>query len=50
MVEWVAGYRSNKNITLDGVAKAEGFTDYIRTQLQSQHQSGLVSASPIEST
>lgn len=41
MVDWVASYRSNRNITLDGVAKAEGFTEFIRNQLSSQHQTKL---------
>ena len=38
MVHWVASYRANRNITLDGVAKAEGFTEFIREQLNSQQQ------------
>jgi hypothetical protein len=41
MVDWVAGYRTNRNITLDGVAKAEGFTEYVRNQLSSQQQTQL---------
>lgn len=48
MEEWVAGYRSNKNITLDGVAKAEGFTEYIRAQLSSHHQPSLFASPPAE--
>ncbi len=37
VAQWIAAYRSNKSITLDGVAKAEAFTDYLRNELAKRH-------------
>ncbi|MFI0608772.1 MAG: AIPR family protein [Anaerolineae bacterium] len=36
VTKWVGSYRSKKVITLDGVAKAEAFTDYVRTKLSKE--------------